>query len=57
MFNDNSCEGVELLLVDESEEKVGVVYTAGFIAFQLPMIGPRPPFYDNPRCEPYYTVI
>ncbi|MEK3936503.1 hypothetical protein MKY41_14365 [Sporosarcina sp. FSL W7-1349] len=49
------CEEVDLLLEDFSEETVPVAY--GSYIFQLPKIGERPPYYYNPRCEPYYPVI
>lgn len=57
MLNNNSCRDVSLLMVDYSDEKVTVLYTANNDTFELPKIGPRPPYYDNPRCEPYFTAI
>ncbi len=57
MLHDNTCKDVNLLLVYDSDAKVGVVYTANNHTFELPEIGFRPPYYCNPRCEPYYTII
>lgn len=48
---------VTLLLVNQSDEKVEVVYNSNPKAIQMPKIGPRPPFYYNPRYEQYYPVI
>lgn len=48
---------VSLLLVNHSNEKVDVLYVANQQMFQLPKIGPRPPFFINPVCEQYYPVI
>ncbi|SEM15517.1 hypothetical protein SAMN05192533_101231 [Mesobacillus persicus] len=48
---------VKLLLVNQSNEKETVVYNHNPYGFQLPKIGPRPPYYTNPRYEPYYPKI
>jgi hypothetical protein len=48
---------VKLLLVNHSDEKVNVLYNQNSKPFQLPKIGPRPPYYAHPRYEPYYPVI
>ncbi|WP_162840594.1 hypothetical protein [Gracilibacillus timonensis] len=48
---------VKLLLVNQSNEKVGVRYEAGQHTFQLPKIGPRPPYYTNPRYGQYFPII
>ncbi|WP_185113121.1 MULTISPECIES: hypothetical protein [Bacillaceae] len=50
-------EQVKLLLVEHSDEKVEVLYDSNPYAFVLPLIGSRPPYYYNPRYEPYYPVI
>jgi hypothetical protein len=55
--NNKPCPGVNLLLVNRSKEKVEVLYNSNSSPFKLPKIGPRPPYYCNPRCEPYYPVI
>ncbi|MCM3569775.1 hypothetical protein M3183_16920 [Neobacillus mesonae] len=47
----------QLLLVDHSEEKVEVFYNSDSHPYRLPLIGERPPYYTNPRYEPYYPVI
>ncbi|GEL77596.1 hypothetical protein TMU01_18310 [Tenuibacillus multivorans] len=49
------CQGVNLLLLPQSHEKVPVAYYPHI--FGLPKIGPRPPYYGYPRCEPYYPII
>ncbi|MCR1899636.1 hypothetical protein NSA47_11680 [Irregularibacter muris] len=51
------CPGVNLLLVNYSNERVQIIYNANSKAFELPKIGPRPPYYCNPRCEQYYPII
>ncbi|UOQ93467.1 hypothetical protein MUO14_00210 [Halobacillus shinanisalinarum] len=48
---------VKLLLVNHSNEKVRVLYNANPSTWQMPKIGPRPPYYCNPRYEPYYPKI
>jgi hypothetical protein len=48
---------VSLLLVNSSNEKVVVLYNSNPYSFKLPKIGPRPPYYCNPRYESYYPVI
>lgn len=48
---------VLLLLEDQSDEKVDLVYTANPFSFKMPKIGPRPPYYCNPRYEQYFPVI
>ncbi len=50
-------EQVKLLLVDQSDEKVEVLYDSNPYGFVLPLIGSRPPYYYNPRYLPYYPVI
>jgi hypothetical protein len=48
---------VQLLLVNHSDEKVEVVYISNPKPLEMPKIGPRPPFYFNPRYEQYYPII
>ncbi len=48
---------VTLLLDDHSEEKVELFYNSNPYTFDMPKIGPRPPYYCNPRYEPYFPVI
>lgn len=50
-------EEVKLLLVEQSDEKVELLYDSNPNTFELPLIGPRPPYYYNPRFVPYYPVI
>ncbi|GHH99860.1 hypothetical protein [Neobacillus kokaensis] len=47
----------KLLLVNDSKEKEEVVYNSNQQPVKIPLIGPRPPYYANPRYEPYYPVI
>lgn len=51
------CPGVELLLVKKCDEKVAVLYDCNSRPFKLPLIGDRPPYYCNPRCEKNYPII
>lgn len=48
---------VDLLLVNSSNKKVEVLYDSNPSPFKLPLIGPRPPYYCNPRYEKYYPII
>ncbi len=46
---------IKLLLLDVSKLKVVVTYQDN--EFQLPMVGPRPPYYTNPKYEQYFPTI
>lgn len=46
---------VKFLLIKSADEKANVQYHEH--VFGLPVIGERPPYYTNPRYEPYYPVI
>ncbi|WP_202925666.1 hypothetical protein [Virgibacillus sp. MSP4-1] len=48
---------VKFLLMKKSHETAEVLYDENQRAFKLPQTGPRPPYYANPRYEPYYPVI
>jgi hypothetical protein len=48
---------IQLLLVDQSDQKVELQYNFNKSPFKMPLIGPRPPYYCNPRYEQYYPVI
>lgn len=48
---------VQILLLNQTNEKVYVMYNNNLKPFEMPKIGPRPPFYTNPRYEPYFTII
>ncbi|WP_170150272.1 hypothetical protein [Oceanobacillus halophilus] len=48
---------VKLLLIPHSEKKEKMRYDDNSREIEVPMIGPRPPFYDNPRYKQYYPVI
>jgi len=48
---------VRLLLLNHSDEKVPMVYDNNPYTLSLPMIGPRPPYYTNPRYVQYDPVI
>jgi hypothetical protein len=52
-----SCPGVKLLLVKHSDEKVKLLYDENPYPWKMPKIGPRPPYYCNPKCQPYYPII
>jgi len=46
---------VKWLLVNESDERVCMSYLQH--NWLMPVIAKRPPFYTNPRYEPYYPLI
>jgi hypothetical protein len=48
---------VKLLLLKRSEQKVQVCYNDDPVPLQLPLIGPRPPYYVEPRYVQEYPVI
>jgi hypothetical protein len=48
---------VKLLLVAQSVEKEEMLYDFNSNKLEVPKIGPRPPYYFNPRYEQYYPVI
>jgi hypothetical protein len=48
---------VKLLLVNHSDEKVQLLYNTNSYTWSMPKIGPRPPYYCNPRYEQYYPTI
>jgi hypothetical protein len=48
---------VKLLLINHSEEKEEILYNSNPYPLQMPKIGPRPPYYCNPRYNQYYPVI
>ncbi|SFA95167.1 hypothetical protein SAMN04488072_104106 [Lentibacillus halodurans] len=48
---------VRYLLISRSQEKAEMLYDDNSKKWSLPVIGPRPPCYFNPRYEPYDPVI
>lgn len=48
---------VQLLVINQSDEKVEVIYNDNPQPFKMPKIGPRPPYYFNPRYQQYYPII
>jgi hypothetical protein len=48
---------IKLLLVNHSDEKEEILYNSNPSSWLMPKIGPRPPYYCNPRYEQYYPVI
>ncbi len=48
---------VKFLLASEAPEKQAVQYNADAQPLRLPTIGPRPPYYCNPKYEPYVPVL
>ncbi|WP_080845882.1 hypothetical protein [Cytobacillus gottheilii] len=48
---------VKYLLIDETSDKEEVFYANNEIPFELAKIGPRPPYYTNPKYEPYFTKL
>lgn len=51
------CPGVNLLLINRTNEKTEVLYNSNPYPFKMPLIGLRPPYFCNPRCEKYYPII
>ncbi|CAH0345367.1 MULTISPECIES: hypothetical protein [unclassified Bacillus (in: firmicutes)] len=47
---------VRLLLVNHSDEKVMMLYDNDH-TWPMPLIGPRPPYYTNPRYEKNFPLI
>ncbi|WP_185959626.1 hypothetical protein [Lentibacillus cibarius] len=45
------------LLLAQTGEKAEMRYDNNPNKWSVPVIGPRPPYYVNPRYEPYYPVI
>ncbi|WP_170960218.1 hypothetical protein [Priestia megaterium] len=50
-------EEVKLLLMDGSNQTVELIYNSAAQPFLLPLLGPRLPFYVNPRYEKYLPVL
>ncbi|WP_018922730.1 hypothetical protein [Salsuginibacillus kocurii] len=48
---------VRLLLVDESDETVQMLYDDNPYTWAMPKIGPRPPYYTNPRYEENWPLL
>lgn len=48
---------IRFLLIDDSSEKVEVLYTADGKTFELPLIGERPPYYAYPDYQQFYPII
>ncbi|WP_409304887.1 hypothetical protein [Peribacillus sp. SCS-155] len=48
---------IKLLLLPYSNEKNVVLYNSNPQSWQIPKIGPRPPYYCNPRYVQYYPII
>ncbi|UTR16804.1 hypothetical protein MM221_09950 [Salipaludibacillus sp. LMS25] len=46
-----------LLLVNESDETVQMLYNHNPYTWSMPKIGPRPPFYTNVRVEENYPLF
>ncbi len=46
---------VKWLLIDQSEDKVRMKYLQD--SWLMPVIAKRPPYYTNPRYEPYYPLL
>ncbi len=48
---------VKRVLMHHSDKKEQIFYNANPHPWSMPQIGPRPPYYYNPRYEKYYPVI
>jgi hypothetical protein len=56
-MHDHNSPGAELLLLPQTDEKELVLYNDNPYSYEMPKIGPRPPFYAHPRYEKEYPVI
>ncbi len=45
----------DLLLINHSDETVNIKYL--YYIWKLPLIGPRPPYYTNPKYVLNYPII
>lgn len=48
---------VHFLLLHDQEQKVDMEYIDSAERLQVPLIGPRPPYYIHPVYVPYYPII
>lgn len=48
---------VKLLLITKSDDKEKMRYDDNRNTWLVPKIGPRPPYYYNPRYKQYYPII
>ncbi|WP_405099344.1 hypothetical protein [Oceanobacillus sp. FSL H7-0719] len=48
---------IRLFLINHSDKKVELLYDDKPNYFFMPFIGPRPPYYCNPRYDHYYPVL
>ena len=48
---------VTYLLINETSEKVKVLYNENDRPFKMPLIGSRPPYYAYPIYQEYFPVI
>lgn len=46
-----------LLLKGETEETVDMLYNDNPYTWEMPKIGPRPPYYANPHYEQSYPIL
>lgn len=46
-----------LLLLHDCDEKVPMLYNSNPYTWPMPLIGPRPPYYTNPRYVVNYPLI
>lgn len=57
MYDYRFSREVKLLLINHTDEKEEVIYNDNPQPLKMPKIGPRPPYYYNPRYEQYFPVI
>ncbi|WP_180955322.1 hypothetical protein [Peribacillus deserti] len=48
---------IKNLLIKQSSEKSNLLYNSNPYPYQIPKIGPRPPYYRKPRYVLYYPII
>ncbi len=48
---------VYFLLLHDSDQRVTMEYADASECLDVPLIGPRPPYYMQPEYVPYYPII
>ncbi len=48
---------VHILLINQTNDRVQMRYDNNPFTWSMPLIGPRPPYYTNPRYVFNYPVI
>ncbi|WP_169793088.1 hypothetical protein [Amphibacillus sediminis] len=48
---------IRLLLIDQSDQTVQMLYSDNASTWAMPLIGKRPPFYTNPRYTQTFPIL